>query len=159
MSKLDGNERWKSKMLLPEHHEQYQARNEKPINNRPTQDELTLIRDSVLLPFMVIMANNSILEIQNSKNVLRSLIENFLQLFLNKVRADQTRINRELSRRNIKVIKDVEADMVMYYKYYCRGYSEKFGIMREVVRSEISERFAKYASELMSQSKEKGSSG
>ncbi|MCD9023287.1 hypothetical protein [Cohnella silvisoli] len=155
MSKLDGNERWKTKMLLPEHHEQYQARNETPKNNRPTQEELTLIRDSVLLPFMIIMANNSVVEIQNSKNVLRSLIEGFLQLFLNKVREDQIRINRELSKRNIRVHKDVEADMVMYYKYYCRGYSEKFGIMREVVRSEIRVRLKKYAYELTSHSMDK----
>jgi hypothetical protein len=155
MSKLDGNERWKTKMMLPEHHEQYQARNEKAINNRPTQDELTMIRDSVLLPFMVTMTDNSILDVKNSRNVLRSLIETFLQHFLNLIRNEEIKLRRELSKRNIRVIKDVEEDMVMYYKYFCRGYSERFGIMREVVRAEISVRLKKFAHELMNQSKEK----
>jgi hypothetical protein len=155
MSKLDGNERWKTKMLLPEHHEQYQARNEKPINNRPTQDELTMIRDSVLLPFMVMMADKSIQDVKNSRNSLKTLIESFLQHFLNLIRNEEIKLRRELSRRNIRVLKDEEVDMVMYYKYFCRGYSEKFGIMREVVRSEISVRLKKYAYELISQSREK----
>jgi hypothetical protein len=155
MSKLDGNERWKSKMLLPEHHEQYQARNEKPTNNRPTQDELTMIRDSVLLPFMVMMADKSIQDVKNSRNSLKTIIESFLQLFLDLIRNEEIKLRRELSKRNIRVLKDEEIDMVMYYKYYCRGYSEKFGIMREVVRSEISVRIKKYAHELMSQPTEK----
>jgi hypothetical protein len=155
MSKLDGNERWKTKMLLPEHHEQYQARKDKPVNNRPTQEELTMIRDSVLLPFMVMMADKSIQDVKNSRNSLKTLIESFLQLFLDLVRNEEIKLKRELSRRNIRVLKDEEVDMVMYYKYYCRGYSEKFGIMREVVRSEISVRLKKYAHELMCQSKEK----
>lgn len=155
MSKLDGNERWKTKMLLPEHHEQYQARNEKPINNRPTQEEFTMIRDSILLPFMVMMADKSILDINNSRNPLKTLIESFLQVFLDLLRNEEIKLRRELSKRNIRVLKDEEVDMVMYYKYYCRGYSEKFGIMREVARSEISVRLKKYAYELMSQSKGK----
>ena len=34
MSKLDGNERWKSKMLLTEHQEEYESRND-PKNVSP----------------------------------------------------------------------------------------------------------------------------
>jgi hypothetical protein len=141
--------------MLPEHHEQYQARNEQPKNNRPTLDELTMIRDSVLLPFMVMMADKSILDVKNSRNALKSLIESFLQHFLDLIRNEEIKLRRELNRRNIRVIKDVEEDMVMYYKFFCRGYSERFGIMREVVRAEISVRLKKYAHELMSQTKEK----
>lgn len=38
MSKLDGNERWKSKMLLTEHQEQYESRNDPKKTSRPTTE-------------------------------------------------------------------------------------------------------------------------
>ncbi|UUZ95806.1 hypothetical protein LJK87_16195 [Paenibacillus sp. P25] len=55
MSKLDGNERWKSKMVLTEHVEGYERRNEPKNQGRPTGEELTMVRDYVLLPLLLTM--------------------------------------------------------------------------------------------------------
>ncbi|MCP3771754.1 hypothetical protein NLX71_00260 [Paenibacillus sp. MZ04-78.2] len=143
MSKLDGNGRWQSKMTLTEHTEQYEARHDSK-TSRPTSEEYTMARDYILLPHMLTMIERSIEEIRTSTNILKRLYLIAAQTVMNQIHKDMYSLRRELSKRNIKVINDEQIDLVIYYKIMCRGYEERFGIVRDVVRSEISVRLTNY---------------
>lgn len=150
MSKLDGNERWKSKMLLTEHQEQYEHRNDAAKSNkRPTEDELKMIRDYIILPHMLTMVQKSIVDIENSSNLLKQLYLAAGKEVMDKISRDLYNIRRELSRRNIKIINDEQVDLVVYHRFVCRGYEDRFGMVREVMRSEISVRLSKYVKEIV----------
>ncbi|WP_166238079.1 hypothetical protein [Paenibacillus turpanensis] len=150
MSKLDGNERWKSKMLLTEHQEQYENRNDtSKSSKRPSEDELKMIRDSILLPHMVTMVQKSLTDIENSSNLLKKLYLAVGQEVLDAMSKDLYNLRRELAKRSIKVINDEQIDLVIYHRFVCRGYEERFGMVREVMRSEISLQLAKYVKEIV----------
>ncbi|WP_223066488.1 hypothetical protein [Paenibacillus caui] len=148
MSKLDGNERWKSKMLLTEHQEQYEHHSEARNSHRPTEDELIMIRDYILLPYMLSMVQKSIDDIENNSNLLKKLYLAAGQVVKNKISEDLYRLRRELSKRNIKIINDEQVDLIVYHRFICRGYEDRFGMVRDVIRSEISIRLSKYLKEI-----------
>lgn len=149
MSKLDGNERWKTKMLLTEHQEHYDNRGEQNYSNRPTPEEFTMIRDYVLLPHMLTMVQKCVDDIDNSSYLLKKLFVAASQEVMNRISKDLYEIRRELKRRNIKILNDEQVDTVLYYHFVCRGYQDRFGIVREVMRAEISVRFTKYLKEIL----------
>ncbi|AJY76488.1 hypothetical protein [Paenibacillus beijingensis] len=148
MSKLDGNERWKSKMLLTEHVEQYEQRHASNEGKITTTEERTMIRDYILLPHMQKMVQRSIADVECSTNILKRLYLMAGQKILDLITKDLYRLRRELKKRNIKILTEEQSDLVIYHRYYCRGYEERFGMTREVMRSEISLQLTKYASEL-----------
>lgn len=148
MSKLDGNERWKSKMLITEHQEQYEARKETKPSGRPSPEELTMIRDYVLLPHMLTMMEKSMNELSNSRNLTKRLHLATMQVLMNKINKDMYDLRRELSRRRIRIVGDEQVDLVVYHRFICRGYEDRLGIVREVMRAEISVRLSKYFGEL-----------
>jgi hypothetical protein len=150
MSKLDGNERWKSKMLLTEHQEQYENRRDiKNSRNRPTADEFKMIRDYILLPYMLSMVQKNIEDTGNQSNLLKQLYVTADQAVMKQISADMYSVRRELSKRNIKITNDEQADMVIYHRFICRGYEDRFGMVRDVMRSEISIRLSKYFKEFI----------
>lgn len=144
MSKLDGNERWKSKMLLTEHQEQYEARKEEKPSGRPTPEELTMVRDYVLLPHMLTIVEKNIEELKRSSYVMKRPFLAVAEAIASRISRDMYELRRELSRRRIKVVGDEQVDLVVYHRFVCRGYEDRLGIVREVMRSEISVRLAKY---------------
>ncbi len=148
MSKLDGNERWKSKMLLTEHAEQYEDQHRSNESKIITMEERRILRDYILLPHMEKMVQKSIADVEYSTNILKRPHLMASQYILNRIIGDSYKLRRELKQRNIRILSEEQADMVVYYRYYCRGYEERFGMTRDVMRSEISLRLTKYASEL-----------
>lgn len=149
MSKLDGNERWKSKMLLTEHQEQYESRNDQKKTSRPTSEELNMIRDYILLPYMLTMVQKNVDDIERSPNLLKQLYLAAGQVVMNKISKDMHDLKRELAKRNIKIISDEHAELVLYHRFLCRGYEERFGMTRDVIRSEISVQLKKYIKEII----------
>lgn len=149
MSKLDGNERWKSKMLLTEHQQQYEQRpGSRNVNHRPTEDEMIMIRDYILLPYMLSMVQKSIEDMENNSTLLKQLYLAAGRVVKNKISADMYRLRRELSKRNIKVFSDEQVDLVVYHRFVCRGYEDRFGMVRDVIRAEISTRLSRYLREI-----------
>lgn len=148
MSKLDGNERWKSKMLLTEHQEQYESRNSAKQTGRLATEEWTMVRDVVLLPAMLSIIQKSMEEVRNSDQMFKRVFEQVLQILIDRVSRDLYDMRREMGRRNIKVSADEQVDLVVYYRVLCRGYEERFGIVREVMRAEIGVRLARYVAEV-----------
>ena len=148
MSKLDGNGRGESKMALTEHVEQYEKRNEIKNFNRPSTDELIMIRDFILLPHMLNMVQRAADEIKSSTNILRRHFIISTQILMDRITKDMYLLRKELTGRNIKVIAEEQVDLVIYHKIICRGYEERFGMVRDVIRAEISVRLTKYLNEM-----------
>lgn len=148
MSKLDGNERWKSKMLLTEHVEQYEQQHSARGANVTTAEERIMIRDYILLPHIEKVVEKSLSELRNSGNVLRRIYLLAGQRVLDRVVSDQFDLRRKLKNRNIRIVAEEQSNAIVYHRYYCRGYEEHFGMTREVMRSEISWRLTRYMEEL-----------
>jgi hypothetical protein len=153
--KLSGNGRWESsRMMLPEHRQQFLDRKEgrsapNAANPRvPTKDELELIRDSVLLPMILTIAEKNRQEVERASYTFKPVFLKAMLLVMDVVTKDLARVRRELKQRNIKVIEDEQVDLVMYYRFICRGYEERFGMVREVVRAEIAVRITQYIREV-----------
>lgn len=144
MSKLDGNERWKPKMLLTAHVEQYENRHESKLTGMATKEELSMIRDKVMLPHVMTMLQKGIDSIATSTFTLKDLSVRSLELLLHMTREDERELKKELSRRNIKIHLDESGDDIFYFRYFCRGYEEKVGITHKAMRAEIGIRVTKY---------------
>ena len=114
-----------------------------------TTEELTMLRDYILLPYMLMMVQKSVDDIEHSPNLLKQLYLAAGQAIMNKISKDMRDIRRELTKRNIKIISDEHADLVVYHRFLCRGYEDRFGMTRDVMRSEISVRLKKYIKEVV----------
>lgn len=111
-------------------------------------EEREMVRDLILLPYIDTMVAKSIKEIELSGNVLsRSYIlaGRYIQ---KRIIQEVYRLRQELKKRNIKVVEDTQDEFITYNKIYCRGYQERFGLTRDVMRTEISLRLTKYTADL-----------
>lgn len=118
----------------------------------PTNDELTLIRDCILLPHMQTMILHAIEEIELSRDLLKEIHLESARALLRLIDKDYYRLRAELKQRSIKLLDEEQSqnqkDGVLYYPYVCRGYQDRFGIMREVAKAEISVRLTNYMRDL-----------
>lgn len=156
MTKLDGNERWKSKMLLTEHQEQYQERHNKKQSGKVTSEELAMIRDVIMYPYMLTMCEKNLQKVRQSPNLFNHFFEQFIQMVMDRTSNELFRLRRELKASNIKIFDDETNEGIIYHKYVCRGHEDRFGIVRETLRSEMSWRLAKYANEIFQSKPVKG---
>ncbi|MBY9079508.1 hypothetical protein KIH86_15305 [Paenibacillus sp. HN-1] len=150
MSKLSGNERWKTKMLLSEHVEQYEQQDQKEENsgNMLTNAERLMIRDLILLPYIDTMVSKSMVEIERSGNLLMKMYIMAGRYIQNRIMRDTWELQKELKQRNVRFVADEQDEFISYYKIFFRGYQEQFGLTRDVMRSEISLRLTRYTAEL-----------
>lgn len=110
-----------------------------------TTEELTMIRDYVLLPHMEQMVQRSIDDVEHSTNILKSLYLMSGRYVLQFIMSDMRKLRLELKKRNIKIFNEEHhSDFIVYYHYSCRGYQDRFGMTRDVIRSEISTRLGAY---------------
>ncbi len=153
MTKLDGNNRWGGKMLLTEHQEKYDQRNG-ILAVKATAEELSLIRDSILLPHLMTMIQRSIDEVSRSQISMHNVMARFMRVVLDRAGLESFNTRRELKKRNIKILSDEMQDDIIYTRYICRGYEDKFGMTREVMRAEIGKHLAKAVDSILNPSKE-----
>lgn len=117
-------------------------------NARLSNEERAMVRDLILLPYIDTMVAKSLKEVEHSGNVLsRSYIlaGRYIQ---KRIIQEVYRLRQELKKRNIKVVEDTQDDFVTYNMIYCRGYQERFGVTRDVMRTEISLRLTQYTADL-----------
>ncbi|OKP96838.1 hypothetical protein [Paenibacillus sp. P46E] len=148
MTKLEGNERWKTKMIMTEHVEQYEEQQRESVDKLITIDERTMVRDLILLPYIDTMVSKSLKEIENSGNILKRAYLMAGQTIQRRIMQDTYQLQKELKQRNIRVLADEQEEFLVYHKILCRGYQERFGMTRDVMRTEISLRLTKYTAEL-----------
>ncbi|CAM3363245.1 hypothetical protein PALU110988_18680 [Paenibacillus lupini] len=153
--KLEGNGRWESsRMMLPEHREQYLQRRETPKASGPvpvpSKEELELIRDYVLLPMMLTIVDKNCKDIELSPYSMKQLYMKASRVLMGHIHNDLTAVRKALKERNIRVFLE-ESDSehgAIHYKFVCRGYEDRFSMIRDAARAEISVRIAKYISHM-----------
>lgn len=148
LTKLDGNERWKTKMLLTEHKELYDQRHAPKLTGRPTTDELMMIRDYVIYPHLIRMVQKSMDDVALAHVTLKSVLLRCLEYIMFRVSNDYYALKKDLKKHDIKVIEDETNDDILYYKYYCRGYGDIFGIVREMLRTDVITKMTRYTNEI-----------
>jgi hypothetical protein len=140
-----GADRWTTKFLLKEHIEGYETRNEKPMGDQPTIEELTMMRDYILLPFLLTVVQRNIDKMKEDKVLLKTLYVGLAEHIASSIDRDLYQLRRELTRRNIRITPgDMEDDFLLNYVYRYRGYSGDFGITREELKTQMSLRLGKY---------------
>ncbi|KHL94589.1 hypothetical protein QW71_17060 [Paenibacillus sp. IHB B 3415] len=148
MSKLNGNERWKTKMLMSEHVDQFEEKQEDTVRRMITVEERTMVRDLILLPYIDTMVSRSLKEIELSSSILKRAFVIAGQAIQRRIMQDTYQLQKELKQRNIKVLPDEQEEFLVYHRIFCRGYQERFGLTRDVMRTEISLRLTRYTAEL-----------
>lgn len=118
------------------------------LSGRATTEELTWIRDAIMLPYMLDLAELKRQEMVNSSNTFKVLYEKALSVLMDRVTQDLVAVRKNLRERKIKLFEDGQGDLVLYTKYVCRGYEDRFGVVREVLRAEMSKRFGAYISDI-----------
>ncbi|UKS30136.1 hypothetical protein LOZ80_14835 [Paenibacillus sp. HWE-109] len=115
-----------------------------------TNEEMTLIRESVILPFLLPIIARNITELENGKGkdaLLNRLYLAATQALHDDIEADIRAIKKTLKEQDIRVWEDDKRSREVnarYYRFVVRGYEENFGIMREIARAEISTRLKLY---------------
>ncbi|WP_440113654.1 hypothetical protein [Paenibacillus sp. QZ-Y1] len=94
------------------------------------------------------MVSKSLKEIEHSGNILKRAYSMAGEAIQRRIMQDTYQLQKELKQRNIKVLADEQEEFLVYHKILCRGYQERFGMTRDVMRTEISLRLTKYTSEL-----------
>ncbi|OPH53003.1 hypothetical protein BC351_32620 [Paenibacillus ferrarius] len=147
MSKLlDGNGRWSTKFMSPEHSAALQQRHQQqPQTTMPTKEELEAIRDFVLLPMLLSIVEKNKQEIERTSYSMRTVFVKAANIIQNLMTNDLQAVRKLLKERNIKVFEDEMIDSNLRYKYICRGYEDKFVLIRDVARAELMKRLGKYS--------------
>ena len=135
-------------MLMTEHVQQYEQKQGTEGRKMITVEERTMVRDLILLPYIDTMVSRSLKEIELSSSILKRAFVIAGQAIQRRIMQDTYQLQKELKQRNIKVLPDEQEEFLVYHKIFCRGYQERFGLTRDVMRTEISLRLTKYTAEL-----------
>ena len=103
-----------------------------------------MLRDYILLPHILTMVERNHKEMMRSSMLLKKLFLCATEALMDRISKDLHRLKRELSQRSIKLTGDRQEDMIYYYDYTCRGYQDKFGITRDLMRAQISIMLTQY---------------
>lgn len=135
-------------MLMSEHVDQFEEKQEDTVRKMITVEERTMVRDLILLPYIDTMVSRSLKEIELSSSILKRAFVIAGQAIQRRIMQDTYQLQKELKQRNIKVLPDEQEEFLVYHKIFCRGYQERFGLTRDVMRTEISLRLTRYTAEL-----------
>lgn len=113
-------------------------------------DEMEMIRDYILMPHLVEMLTRSRADAERPPiGLLKPALIHVADALLDRATREHKALRQELARRRIKVYDaEFDGEMVYYYPYTCRGYEDRFGIMREVMRSELSIKLGRYVGDV-----------
>lgn len=115
---------------------------------RPTTEELELIRDMLVLPNLVIMLERQRQEMEYNSIMLKPLYLRAVDALIYKINRDFSQLRQELRRRKIKTWEGDHTEFIMYIDFVCRGYKDRLGVVREVLKSVIRERLTQYVNEM-----------
>ncbi|MGU3473177.1 hypothetical protein ACLBWT_18765 [Paenibacillus sp. D51F] len=157
--KLNGNGRWEgSRMMLPEHRELFLERKRKQVEQirggsapqitpaqSPTREELGWIREYTLLPMLLTLMERNCQELERTQLSMRTIYIKVTHKMMDLVSQDLFEVKRSLKNSNIKIYPDEQVDTQgAHYRFICRGYEDRFVLMRDIVRSDMSVRLTNY---------------
>jgi galactose-1-phosphate uridylyltransferase len=70
---------------------------------------------------------------------------------MDRIHKELAQVNRQLREKKIKIFKDEREDMDLHYRYICRGYEDKFAIMREVARASITVKIGEHIKRIITE--------
>ncbi len=112
--------------------------------NRITLEELELVRDYIVLLAMLTIVERSREEVEFSPISLKSVYLVVNSALQDRIHSDLATVKRKLRTSEIKVWEDERDELIIRYRYVCRCYEDRFGMTREVIKSQISERLGQY---------------
>lgn len=118
------------------------------VNGIVDTEDRFLVRESVVLKNLLIMIEKSGAELKTMGTLLERAYAMAQRIIEDRVLEDSKANRAALKAREIKLHDEEHNDLVIYYHFTCRGYNEKFGMTRDVLKSEISVRLGKYTSEI-----------
>ncbi|REK68018.1 MAG: hypothetical protein C6P35_03350 [Cohnella sp.] len=124
------------------------------LKGKATPDELEIIRRVLVLQNMVIMLEKQYADMQYSLHMLKPLYLQVTEALIVAINRDLADSRRELRRRKIKIIDDEQNDFILYVNYICRGYEERIGFTREVIKAQIQLRLTQYIRDLINRLQE-----
>ncbi|MBQ4899380.1 hypothetical protein KB559_11080 [Paenibacillus sp. Marseille-P2973] len=113
-----------------------------------TTEERRMIRDYILLTHMLTMIQKSIEDLKFTDSLFKDVFMACNEHIENMVLMDAKNHRLTLKDYGIQVTREEHAGFVVYYHYICRGYTDRLGLTRDVMRSEISIRLGKYVAEI-----------
>lgn len=121
------------------------------MSTRANSEELKMIRDYLLLPFMITMAERGLEEAERSGNLLNRLFAEAALVLIARMGAEAARFRKEFKDRGIKVHGQAEEEMenILMLHYNVRGYEDKFGIFRETAKAQISVKLGQYIGDMV----------
>lgn len=138
MSILDSNV-----CSLYNRHEVIELDGQKP--NIPSKEEIELIRDYCLMPLLLDLVEKNKKDMEFTDHTLKPLYIKAADALWKRIHADLYEIRKELKRIGCKVNKlDRYDPAAIHFEFRLRGYREEFGIMKMLVKSEMSMRLGNY---------------
>lgn len=111
-----------------------------------TVEERRMMRDYILLTHIHTMVQKSINDLQFNDSLFKDTYLVFNEHIEGMVFMDLKIHRLALKHHGIQVTKEEhnKDGFVIYYYYTCRGYTDRLGLTRDVMKSEISIRLGKY---------------
>ncbi|OUS67619.1 hypothetical protein B1748_36090 [Paenibacillus sp. MY03] len=123
------------------------------LTGMPSIEELEMMRDYIMFPHLITMVQKSIDDISYKQITLKNVLLRCQEYIMQAISADFRGTKQEMRRRGIKVVEEEANDGILYFRYFCRGYEERFGIVREALRTEIISKLTSYTNNLGQQLK------
>lgn len=104
-----------------------------------TLEERTLVKEAVILTFILDVLDRERQRAENSYNLLRGAHMLTLEAIFDTARLELIDIKKELKSRNIKYNEAGQEDdnFILSFEVWCRGYKEMFRITRDHAKSEL----------------------
>jgi hypothetical protein len=116
-----------------------------------TEEELVLIKQAILLPFMLTLVENNKNNLKYQVDPLKDLYIAVAELLMNQLHDDLVQVKKEMREKSIKLIENGRSDSALKYRYKSRGYEHRFDIMRSLAKAEISVKLGQKVHSLLKQ--------
>lgn len=114
----------------------------------PTEKAVEQIRDSVILPIMLTIAESNREKMKTSTHSLKQLYTAAVDVLMIRIQADLMLAKKTLRENDIKVWEEEVKGNSLNFRYRYQGYENQLFFIRDRLRAEISMRFGKYINEL-----------
>lgn len=114
----------------------------------PAEKAVEQIRDSVILPIMLTIAENNREKMKTSTHSLKQLYTAAVDVLMIRIQADLMLAKKSLRENEIKVWEEEVKGNSLNFRYRYQGYENQLFFIRDRLRAEISMRFGKYINDL-----------
>jgi len=110
-----------------------------------TQDELHMVKESILIPLMLYYIHSDIQKIHQAGLRLDLLLANGLEKVQDDILSEHYTVKQQLKERGIKVISQRQTDSGIEAEYLCRGYQHRMALLWDIVNTETLKKVSHYS--------------